>query len=88
MGKLKDRNSYTSGCKWVVGPRKNSTAAQICPHALDAAEPYPYVYRDSYHTLSEALATGEFPRITTFEVRSQPVLGGLGTAIWDLSFER
>ena len=70
VGKLKDRNSYTSGCESVVGPLTNVTNAGICPHALDAATPYPQVYRDSYQSLSDALATTDFPRITSFEVCS------------------
>jgi hypothetical protein len=70
VGKLKDRNSYTNGCKWVVGPQTNATAGAICPGALDADTAYPEVYHDSYQSLADALATTEFPRIATFEVCS------------------
>lgn len=63
LSAVKETNSYTSGCKWVVGPNKNATASAICPGALDAADQLNDVYRNAYKKLSAKLASSEFPRI-------------------------
>ena len=65
---LKESNSYTNGCRFVVGPQQNASASHICPGAL-AEGKYSKAYSKAYDHVHDVVTRADFPRITGAEWR-------------------